>query len=106
MSLTTDWELVSFDPVSEQASYSRWEDGKYMVKTTRPVGGTLRVNTECRGVARRDWKGDTHHVANVPAHVFFETDLHRAAAEDDEAYVRRWLNDADNREWRSKEGTI
>lgn len=100
------WNLMSFDPVTEQATYSKWEDGRYMVATSRPVGGTLRFTKEARSVGRTDWQGDFHHVANIPANMFFNSDLHRASAEDDEGYIRRWLNDSENAGWRSKEGTI
>lgn len=101
-----EWHLVDFDPLTETATYAGYSGDKYYVRTERNVDGQIKVNTECRSAAGNNWKGDMHLVASIPAHLFYETDLRDATAEHDEKYMRRWLNDSDNRAWRTKEGQI
>ena len=50
------------------------------------------------------WKGDFHHVASVPGNILF--DLLRKGIIDDPKAFSRWLNDPDNRVFRTKAGII
>jgi len=53
---------------------------------------------------RANWKGDIHHVASIPMTVYM--DLKRKGIVDDEAAFKRWLNDADNRVFRTRPGRV
>lgn len=50
------------------------------------------------------WKGEFHHVARIPLSVYY--DLKAQGKLDDEAFMKRWLNDPDNRFFRVKEGQV
>jgi phage-related protein len=50
------------------------------------------------------WKGEFHHVARIPLSVYY--DLKAQGKLDDEAYMKRWLNDSENRFFRVKEGKV
>lgn len=50
------------------------------------------------------WKGDWHKVASIPLVVY--EDLRRQGIVDDDAAFKRWLNDRDNRVFRTKPGHV
>ena len=53
---------------------------------------------------KANWKGDMHHVASIPMALYYqmkaEGKLH------DQAYMKRWLNDPDNRAFRTRPGEV
>lgn len=53
---------------------------------------------------RSRWSGDLHHVAHIPAVIV--QDLRRRGIWDDEKALRRWLNDPDNRCFRTRPGRV
>lgn len=100
-----DWELFDYDAQSGKSTW-RWFDGKDMhFRTDYPVDAVLAENTAVRNEAGRAWAGDWHRVASVPLNVFWR-DLAEAQSHGDDAYLSRWLNDSDNRAWRTKEGKV
>ena len=52
---------------------------------------------------RAGWKGDIHHVAQIPNSVFFA--LPKALREDPKA-LKRWLNDPDQKAFRTRPGKL
>jgi hypothetical protein len=53
---------------------------------------------------RANWKGDMHHVARLPMVVYHE--LKRKGIIDDPAAFKRWLNDPDNKVFRTRPGRV
>jgi hypothetical protein len=49
--------------------------------------------------------GEGQRVASIPLNLFYDQ-LHEAQMQGDENYISRWLNDGDNRAFRTFEGTI
>jgi hypothetical protein len=52
---------------------------------------------------RTKW-GDMSRVASIPLSVYY--DLKRRGIADDPVALRKWLNDGDNRVFRTREGTV
>jgi hypothetical protein len=50
------------------------------------------------------WKGDMHHVASIPMALFYQ--MKAEGKLDDQAYMKRWLNDPDNRAFRTRPGEV
>ena len=50
------------------------------------------------------WKGDMHKVASIPMALFY--DLKKQGIIDDQARLKAWLNDPDNRFFRTRPGTV
>ena len=100
------WTLFDYDV---QTGRQVWKlengDGTMTFRTDYPAQATVDVNTAQRNMARKDWAGDYHQIASVPLNVFYDQ-LAVAAREGDDKYLSRWLNDSDNRAWRTKEGTV
>ena len=53
---------------------------------------------------RSPWKGDLHQVAEIPMTVMMQ--LQKDGIIDDEKRFRKWLNDRDNRVFRTRPGRI
>ena len=53
---------------------------------------------------KANWKGDKHHVASIPMALFYQ--MKAEGKLDDQAYMKRWLNDPDNRAFRTRPGEV
>lgn len=100
-----DFTLVDWDPASGRTVWHYFDGEKTVVRTDYPVTATVAENQLCRNEAGNAWKGDWHRVASVPLNIYYDQ-LHAAEQQGDEKYVSRWLNDSDNRAWRTKEGRL
>lgn len=101
-----DWVLYDYDfQTGRQVWRLENPDGSTTFRTDYPVQDTIDVNKAQRNLARNDWKGDYHHVASIPLNVFYDQ-IAEAHSHGDDKYVSRWLNDSDNRAWRTKDGRV
>jgi hypothetical protein len=53
---------------------------------------------------RSPWKGDMHRVASIPMPLFME--LQKQGIIDDQKAFKRWLNERDNRVFRTRPGRV
>ena len=101
-----DWSLFDYDiKTGRQVWVLTNPDGSMTLRTDYPIQPTIDTNRAQRNLARNDWAGDYHQVASIPLNVFHDQ-LAEAARQNDQRYLSRWLNDADNRAWRTKEGSV
>lgn len=101
-----DWVLFDYDV---QSGRQVWRlsnpDGTTTFRTDYPVKPTIDINTAQRNMTQKGWAGDYHHVASIPLNVAWDQ-IVEPMRQGDDAYVSKWLNDSDNRAWRTKEGRI
>lgn len=64
----------------------------------------LEFNHEQQKVAPSNWRGDMHKVASIPLTLYF--DLREKGIIQDPERMKRWLNDPDNRMFRTKLGRV
>ena len=101
-----DWTLFDHDFKLKRTVWVRSNpDGSQTFRTDYAVDGTIEANRDMRNAAEKGWKGDWHKVASIPLNVFHDR-LAEASRQGDDAYISRFLNDSDNRAWRSKEGRV
>jgi len=101
-----DWTLFDYDPQLKRQVWSRFNpDGSQTFRTDYEVEPTIDENTAMRNLASPGWKGDYHKVASIPLNVFWDQ-LAEASKQDDDKFISKWLNDSDNRAWRTKEGRV
>ena len=81
-------------------------DGTTTWRTDQPVDDLLRQNAGQRNIARNDWRGDLHQIASIPLNIAYDGALGDAMKEQDTKWLSRWLNDSDNRAFRTKEGRV
>lgn len=101
-----DWTLFDFDYQTGRSVWSYFDGEKTVFRTDYPVDNLLSQNAEVRNSAEKAWKGDWHRVASVPLNVFHDSGLAQAQEQGDDAFVSRFLNDSDNRDFRTKEGVV
>ena len=101
-----DWALFDSDIKLGRYVWVRHnDDGSMTFRTDYAVDPTVDANTAMRNAASPGWKGDWHKIASVPLNVFHDQ-LAEASRQGDEKYLSKWLNDSDNRAWRTKEGRV
>lgn len=86
-----------WDPVNET----------FTIETKQEVEDLLDTNKRCFNTdnySGRKWRGDMHRVASIPLTVYFQ--LKEQGIADDPARMKRWLNDPENRFYRTKAGRV
>lgn len=100
------WTLFDYDPQSGRTVWLRDNgDGTMTARTDYPHDATIRSNAEFRNSLDPGWKGDWHRVASIPLNIFHDQ-LAEASRQDDQKYLSKWLNNSDNRAWRTKHGNV
>lgn len=100
-----DWELFDYDFRTGKSTWRLFDGEKTHFRTDYPVTATIDGNAQERAEAGNAWKGDYHRIASIPLNIFFDQ-LVEANLQHDDKFISRWLNDSDNRAWRTKEGRV
>lgn len=101
-----EWTLINHDFQMKRTSWARQlPDGRTEVRTDYDIEDTIEANKAMRNEASSKWAGDWHKVASIPLGVYYDK-LHEAVAQDDMGHVSRFLNDSDNRAFRTKGGKV
>lgn len=98
--------------ISENASIGQkqyWhedDEGNVTIQTTQDVTDIIEANKAAYNQVdeRANWKGDMHRVGSVPMSVYY--DLKRRGILDDQAALKRWLNDPENQVFRTRPGRV
>lgn len=98
--------LVDFDHASGRSVWSYFDGQKTVYRTDYPVAQTIQQNGDQINSGATGWAGDWHHVASIPLNVLYDSGMVDASSQRDDAFMSRWLNDSDNRAWRTKEGRM
>lgn len=103
-----DWTLFEYDPATGRAVWSMFDGEKTIFRIDTPVQSTLDENAVARNEAPAGWRGDYHRIASVPMQLLYDDSLglNKAIQQGDDRFLSRWLNDSDNRAWRTKEGRV
>lgn len=103
-----DWTLHEYDPVTGRTVWQLFDGEKTVFRIDTPVQTAIDQNTAFRNAAPDGWKGDYHRVASVPMQLLYDDNLglNKAIQQGDDKYMSRWLNDSDNRAWRTKDGRV
>lgn len=106
-----NWTLFSHDAemgrtIWETQATDRRGNPITVYRIDYDVTNLLNENLEEYNNAQRGWKGDWHKVASVPHNILHGSGFEKAMEQRDDKWVKRWLNDLDNKKWRTKPGTI
>lgn len=82
------------------------EDGSVTIQTVQTIDDVAEANKSAFNQVdeRAGWKGDMHRVASIPMSVFY--DLQRKGILNDPVAMKKWLNDSDNRVFRTRPGQV
>jgi len=100
-------KLFDVDPVLGLTRYFHYneETDEACLQTTQDVQPVIESATRMRNsLTSLDRWGDGRVVAQVPLSIYFS--WMREGKDKDDAFLRRWLNDPDNKKFRVKEGRV
>lgn len=103
-----EWELLSYDPRTGKSTWRKEEpNGGYSLRSDQPVDSLIEQNTLVRNTQGK-MGGDWVKVASIPANIVWDSNLGlmEAFRQDDDKYINRFLNDGDNRAWRTSEHQV
>jgi len=101
-----EWTLYDHDMMTGRSVWHYFDGEKDVFRVDYPVDNLISENQAVRNSAERAWKGDWHRVASIPLNIAYDSGLVQAHSEGNDGFVKRWLNDSDNRAWRTKEGRL
>lgn len=103
-----DWTLFEWDPATGRTVWQMFDGQKVVFRVDTPVHQTIEENAAFRNSTPDGWKGDYHRIASVPMNLLYDANLglNEAIQQGDDKHISRWLNDGDNRAFRTKEGTV
>ena len=81
-----------------------WEPDTFGIHTEQDLEPSIEANKALFNDAQTNWRGDMHLVASIPMSIYF--DLKQKGIADDDAAMKRWLNDADNQVFRTRPGNL
>lgn len=98
--------LLDTDPMTKTKRIFHFDHttGDFHVETKSDVEGVVEGAKELRKEDSGNWKGDVHHVASIPNVIW--ADLQRRGIADNPKRLKKWLNDRDNRAFRTKRGRV
>lgn len=88
--------IFHFDPETEAITLETQSDVTAAVEANRWLHNQYDE--------RANWKGDIHRVASIPMALYY--DLKAKGIIDDEKALSKWLNDSENRFFRTRPGRV
>jgi len=100
-----EWLLIEHDPIAERMVWILEQDGVTVIRTDYYGAAALRAeNEEAEKASHGKRFGDWVRIASVPLNELRASGLDRAVREGHDRFVSRWLNDSDNRGYRTSRG--
>lgn len=99
-----DWRVLSRDP-DGSVTYFMDIGNAWVVKTETPVDDLLDANREDFNASEGLRFGDGRVMARLPLNVFYDK-LAEPMKQRDRKYLSKFLNDADNRAFRTFKGNV
>ncbi len=95
---------------SRKTFYFDHATDKFYIKETVDLQSHIDLTQASFNEARSDWKGDLHHVAAIPLILLPELEKKGIMSAGgrilDKAKLKAWLNDPDNRAFRTRPGWV
>lgn len=101
-----DWTLFDYDFKTGRTVWHHFDGQNNHWRVDQPVDEVLKVNAAARNDhTNARWK-EGRRVASIPLQLMEKDGLNEAFDQMDEKYLSRWLNDPDNRAFRTFEGNV
>lgn len=96
---------LSRDPISGKVTRMHFEGDDYVIETKQDVQHIVDKNLARQALIDENARwGEMTQVAEIPVSLWAE--LHRKGIANDEKALRRWLDDPDNRHFRTRYGSL
>jgi hypothetical protein len=104
-----DGEWTLFDHDLETGRTIWWsldENGASLFRVDMPVDSVIEANAEAYKDAEGARFGEWARVASVPLTLLHSSGLHEAHLQEDQKFISKWMNDGDNRAFRTRPGDV
>lgn len=101
-----EWTLYDHDFQMGRTIWHMFDGEKDVFRVDQNVTSVVSENAAVRNVAEKAWRGDWHRVASIPLNIAYDHGLVEAQKQQDHTFIGKYLNDSDNRAWRTKDGAI
>ena len=99
------WTLAGYDAPTGRSLWRCDDGGRTHYRIDYPVDDLIKENACAFNESAGERFGGGRCIASVPLNLFFEQ-LQEAQSQGDERYLARWLNDPDNRAFRTFRGRV
>ena len=99
------WTLMYRDPLTGKELWHIYQDGVHIFETREQVTDVVEANKVDYNEGMGQRFGEGQKVASIPLHHYY-ANLDEAAGQDDWGYISKWLNNSDNRAWRTFPGRL
>ncbi len=100
-----DWELFDYDFQTGRSVWRLFDGAATHFRTDYPVENLVKQNADAMNESTGQRFGEGKRIASIPLNIFYDQ-LNEAQSEGDEKFVSRWLNDSDNRAFRTFGGRV
>lgn len=108
--MTLETRVFSHDPETGKTVYFHYDetDDSFTLETHEPMGDLVEDAKRAFNEVdeRAGWRGDMHHVGWIPGTIHAKIVRENPDPVDYQRAIKRWLNDPDNRGFRSRPGRI
>jgi hypothetical protein len=82
------------------------DTGDVTIQTEQDVTSVIEANKAIYNAmdGKANWNGEWHLVASIPEALYYK--MKSEGKIDDQAYMKRWLNDPDNQFFRTRPGKV
>lgn len=100
------WTLIDHDIATSRSVWMTEQDGQYVFRVDMPLDDIFDQNNDAviETIGRKF--GDYNRVASVPHHLVYQNGLNEAIEQQDNRWLSKWLNDPDNKKFRTSRGAV
>ncbi len=101
-----DWTMIDHDFETGRSIWMLAQDDKYVFRVDMPLNDIFDQNNDAviETIGRKF--GDYNRVASIPHHLVYQNGVNDAIEQQDGRWLNRWLNDSDNRKFRTSRGSV
>lgn len=100
------WLLMNHDLATGCSVWMTVEDDKYIFRVDMPLDDIFTANREAEIASMGSRFGDYNRVASIPHHLVYENGVNDAIMQRDDVWLSRFLNNSDNRKFRTSRGSV
>ncbi len=98
--------MIDHEMATGRTVWMTEQDGQYVFRVDMPLDDIFDQNNDAviETIGRKF--GDYNRVASIPHHLIYQNGVDDALQQQDGRWLSRWLNDADNRKFRTSRGSV
>lgn len=100
------WTLIDHDIETGRSIWMTEQDGQYVFRVDMPLDDIFDQNNAALVETIGRKFGDYNRVASIPHHLIYQNGVNEAVEQQDDRWLKRFLNDPDNQKFRTSRGRV